>query len=70
MLLGFTVDLSNIENELTLVKSVYGDYASEVLTGVRDPEEVVPEMINAMKAVGLDKIIEEFQKQVDEAFKK
>lgn len=70
VLLGFTVDLSNIENELTLVKSVYGDYSSEVLTGVRDPEEVVPEMVNAMKAVGLDKIIEEFQKQVDAAFAK
>ncbi|NLX83216.1 MAG: DUF3502 domain-containing protein, partial [Clostridiales bacterium] len=59
-----------IENELTLVKSVYGDYSSEVLTGVRDPEEVVPEMVNAMKAVGLDKIIEEFQSQVDAFFAK
>ncbi|GEM_PF-3153297 len=68
VLFGFNVDLSNIENEVTLVKGVYGDFASEVLTGAEDPEVIVPRMIDAMKAVGLEKIIEEFQRQVDEFF--
>lgn len=70
VLFGFNVDLSNIENEVTLVKAIYGDFVSEMLTGTEDPEVIVPKMVEAMKAVGMDKIIEEFQRQVDEFFAK
>ena len=70
VLFGFNLDMKDIENEVTLVKGVYEDFASELLTGAEDPEVLVPKMIEAMKAVGLDKIMEEFQKQVDEYFAK
>ncbi len=70
VLMGFNLDRTSIENELTLIKGVYDKYASEMLTGTAEPSEIVPAMMDEMKAVGFDKVVEEFQRQVDEHFAK
>lgn len=68
VLMGFNLDRSSLENELALIKAVYEKYLSEVITGTVAPEEIVPEMIEEMNAVGLQKVKDEFQRQVDAAF--
>lgn len=70
VLMGFTLDRSSIENELALIKSVYEKYLAEILTGTVAPEEIVPEMMTELRTVGFDKVMEEFQRQVNEHFNK
>ena len=68
--MGFTLDTSNIENEITACNSEWSTYKADMLTGARDPKELVPELKERLKAAGIDTIIAEAQKQVDEFFKK
>ena len=67
--LGFALDVSNIQNEVSTVNTVWDKYKYDLLTGASDPEEVLPKCIEEMKDVGLDTIIAEAQKQIDEFFK-
>ncbi len=39
-----------------------------MLTGASDPETAVPACIEELKTAGLDKVIEEAQRQIDEFF--
>ena len=70
VLLGFTLDRSSMEDELALIKAIYEKYLSELITGTRAPDDVVPAMINEMNAVGFQEVLAEFQRQVDAAFPK
>ena len=69
VLLGFDLDPTNIQNELTNCRAVWNKYRSELLTGARNPEELVETITKELKAAGFDKIMEEAQKQIDAAFK-
>lgn len=66
--LGFVMDVSNLQNEIANTNSVFDKYKYDMLTGASDPETAVPQCIKEMKAAGLDTIIAEAQKQVDEYF--
>jgi putative aldouronate transport system substrate-binding protein len=68
-LLGFVFDNKNVINELSNCNSVYDKYKYELLTGASDPAVAVPAMMNDLKAAGLQKIIDEAQRQVN-AFKR
>ena len=67
--LGFALDITNIQNEVSTVNTVWDKYKYDLLTGASDPEEVVPQCIEELKGAGLDTIIAEAQKQIDEFFK-
>lgn len=67
--LGFALDITNIQNEVSTVNTVWDKYKYDLLTGASDPEEVVPRCIEELKGAGLDTIIAEAQKQIDEFFK-
>lgn len=69
VLLGFTMDATNIQNELVNTKEVMNKYRSELMTGLRDPEELVPIMTEELKAAGLDKIMTEAQEQINAYYK-
>lgn len=69
VLLGFSFDTSNIQDEIANVFAVYNKYKAELLTGTKDPNQLVPKIIEEMKKVGLDDIQKEAQKQID-TFKK
>lgn len=69
VLLGFDLDPTNIQNELTNCRAVWNKYRSELLTGARNPEELVETITKELKAAGFDKIMEEAQNQIDAAFK-
>lgn len=67
--LGFAFDITNVQNEVANVNTVWDKYKYDLLTGASDPEDVLPTCIDELKAAGLDTIIAEAQKQVDEFFK-
>ena len=70
VLMGFILDRSNIEDELALIIATYEKYLSELITGTAEPTEIVPAMMDEIRAVGFDTVMEEFQKQVDAFFAK
>ncbi|MBQ9210778.1 MAG: ABC transporter substrate-binding protein [Clostridia bacterium] len=63
--MGFTPDLSTVENENLAVKAVIEEYRRELYTGTSDPEVVIPEMLERMNEAGLQTIIAEVQAQLD-----
>lgn len=68
VLLGFFFDTTAVQDEIASCVEIFNRYKAEVLTGTKNPEESVPEMMKEMRDAGFDKIVEEAQKQVD-AFK-
>lgn len=65
-LLGFQFDPSNVMTEIANVKNAVDEFGPSLNTGSVDPEKVLPNAIDKLKAQGLDKIIEEAQRQLDE----
>lgn len=64
-ILGFTFEQNNVKEELTNCKAVYDKYRSELLTGMREPLEVIEQMNAELYASGLQNIIDEAQLQID-----
>lgn len=67
--LGFTVNTEGIQNEIANCSAAWDKYKYDLLTGAADPDELLPRCIEDLKASGLDTIIEEVQKQIDEYYK-
>jgi putative aldouronate transport system substrate-binding protein len=63
--LGFAFDNSTVKNEVSAVNNVINEYAMGLEYGTLDPDKSLPEFIEKLKASGIDKIIEEKQKQLD-----
>ncbi|MBB6694056.1 ABC transporter substrate-binding protein [Cohnella xylanilytica] len=64
--LGFGFDPTPVKTEYAAVSNVITQYEMPLETGSVDPEKVLPEFISKLKAAGIDKIIAEKQKQLDE----
>ena len=64
--LGFTFDPTNVSTEMTAVQNVYDEYQKSLEYGLVDPAVAIPEMNAKMKAAGIDNIIAEKQKQLNE----
>lgn len=67
--LGFAFDVTNVQNEVANVNTTWDKYKYDLLTGASDPAEVLPKCIDELKAAGLETVIAEAQKQIDEFFK-
>lgn len=66
VLLGFTFDTTNVEDQLSNCIEVWLRYKSEVCTGVRDPKEAVAEVKEELMAAGFQDVLDEAQAQIDE----
>lgn len=66
--MGFLMDISPVQNEVSACKQIFDTYKPDLLTGARDPKELVPVMNEELKAAGMDTIIAEAQKQVNAFF--
>jgi putative aldouronate transport system substrate-binding protein len=64
--LGFNFDQSPVKTEIVATTNVVGQYKVAFECGAVDPDTVLPEFIKKLKAAGIDKIITEKQKQLDE----
>jgi len=64
--LGFTFNVEPVKNEYTAITNVTNQFKVGLESGTLDPEKVLPEFIDKLKAAGIDKLIAEKQKQLDE----
>jgi len=66
VMLGFMMDVEPVLNDLTNCRTAWDKYAVDLMNGVSDPDVVLPKVIAELKANGLDRVMAEAQRQVDE----
>jgi putative aldouronate transport system substrate-binding protein len=64
-LLGFIMDQEPVRNEIAACNQVWEKYRYDLAVGAVDPDEVVPQLIQELEDVGIQKVIDEAQKQID-----
>ncbi len=64
--LGYTFNGEEYKTEIAAVNDVITQYRSALEVGAVDPEETLPQFIEALKSAGIDTIIEANQKALDE----
>ena len=64
-MLGFTFDTSEIGDQLANCREIWLRYRSEVMTGVKDPAEIIPQIKEELMKAGWQEILDAAQKQVD-----
>lgn len=68
-LLGFVMDTTNVVDEVAAVNGVVSEYAPLLWVGLaEDVDGTIDNMLDAMNAAGMDRIVEEAQKQLDDFF--
>lgn len=65
VLLGFSLDTTNIADQLANCIQIAERYKGELMTGTADPEVMVPQMMEELRGAGFDEIVAEAQAQVD-----
>jgi putative aldouronate transport system substrate-binding protein len=65
-ILGFTFDPSPVKTEMSAISNATDEYGRGLLSGAYDPNKYLPLLIEKMKDAGMEKVLSEMQKQVDE----
>lgn len=65
-ILGYVFDINNVSAKYSTVDSVIQQYVSIISSGSIDPEQELPEFLSALETAGIDDVIAENQKQLDE----
>ena len=68
--LGFVPDITPVETECLAIRSIIEEYRRELYTGTSDPDQVIPLMLNRMREAGLDRVLAELQRQLDDFIEK
>ena len=68
-LVGFSIDTSQLENEITAISNAVSEYRYSLECGIFDPADSLKEFREKLKSCGADKYIEEVQRQLDEYLK-
>jgi putative aldouronate transport system substrate-binding protein len=63
--LGFTFDVEPVKNEKIALQNVNDKYYGLLMTGSINPADKLPDLLAELKKAGLDKYIEEKQRQFD-----
>ena len=66
--MGFSMDLTSVEMETAACVQIWEKYKPDMQTGAADPAVLVPQCLAELEAAGLQTIIQEAQKQIDEFF--
>lgn len=66
VMLGFNFDTTEVDSQLANCREIWLRYKSEVMAGVNDPAEVVPQIKKELMAAGFQDIMDAAQEQVDE----
>lgn len=64
--MGFTMNPESVKTEIAAVSNVIAQYYLVLETGSVDPDKVLPQFIEKLKAAGIDKVIADKQRQLDE----
>ncbi|MGG1638651.1 ABC transporter substrate-binding protein [Paenibacillus sp. FSL K6-3182] len=67
--LGFALDISNLQTEVANCQSVWDKYKYELITGASDPEKMIPKITAELKSAGMDTIMKAAQEQINNYFK-
>ncbi|WP_308634985.1 ABC transporter substrate-binding protein [Paenibacillus silvisoli] len=62
---GFRFNPESVANEITMVSNVDAKYSLALESGTLDPASTLPKYLDELKAAGVERIIEEKQKQLD-----
>ncbi len=68
--LGFKFDPTPVSTEIAGFKNILDEFGPSLYTGTVDPNEYLPKINAKLKAAGIDKVIAEMQKQLDDWQKK
>lgn len=63
--LGFTYDSTKVSTEIAAIGNVTSQYLPGLLCGFLNPDETIPEFLDALENAGIGKVIEEKQTQYD-----
>lgn len=63
---GFALDVSSMENEMAALASIISEYALALNTGTVDPAEKLPEFLDKLEVNGLQKVLDESNKQLED----
>ncbi|UJF31830.1 ABC transporter substrate-binding protein [Paenibacillus hexagrammi] len=66
IIFGFIFDSEPVKNELIAIENVRKTYDAGLNSGTLDPDVEVPKLTSKLKAAGIDKVVAEVQKQLDE----
>jgi putative aldouronate transport system substrate-binding protein len=64
--LGFTFDIENVKTEIAQLDAVIKEYGGPLFGGAVDPATGIPELQRRVKAAGIDRVIAEAQKQLND----
>lgn len=64
--MGYSFDSSSVSTEIAAISAVIEQYGKSINCGALDPEQALPEFIDALKAAGIDEVIAENQRQLNE----
>jgi putative aldouronate transport system substrate-binding protein len=64
--IGYNFVQEPVTTEIAAVSTVIDQYTPSFNSGALDPKKALPEFLDALKAAGIDKIVAENQKQLDE----
>ena len=65
-ILGFMFNPDPVKNEIALCSSVIEEYSGGLETGSVDPDVYLPKFLEKLKNAGIDKVLQESQKQLYE----
>ncbi len=67
--LGFALDITDLQTEVANCQAVWDKYKYELITGASDPETMVPKITDELKSAGMDTIMQAAQEQINNYFK-
>ena len=59
-------DLEPVSTEVAGFGNVLDEFGKSLYTGSVDPDEYLPKLLEKLEATGIDKVIDEMQRQIDE----
>ncbi|AWP26377.1 ABC transporter substrate-binding protein [Paenibacillus glucanolyticus] len=68
-ILGFALDITDLQTEVANCQAVWDKYKYELITGASDPEKMVPKITAELKSAGMDTIMQAAQEQINQYFK-
>lgn len=63
---GFDFDITPVATQVAGFRNILDEFGKPLYTGSVDPAEYVPQVLAKLDATGVNKVIEEMQRQVDE----
>ena len=63
--MGFTFDNSDVSGEYTALTNAYSEFQRQLELGFMNPDEGIPQLVERLKAAGLDDYIAEKQAQLN-----